>query len=223
MSRKNLDDVNAFLMGGDKVPSASFLKIGDTHEGEILDLKKSQQTDIKTGKPQFWDNGDPKIQIVVTIQTEENDDEIEDDDGRRRLYLKFNLLKAVREAINEAEAENGLEIGGWLSVTFVKQDKPASRAVSGTKHYEATYEEPDPAAAANAYLEGGDGEEEPEPEPEPAKPAARRRAPAKAAEPEPETPPRRSRRTAAAASAAPARGRSGGRSKFVDDENEEPF
>lgn len=213
-----LDDANSFLMGGDKVPSASFLKIGTSHEGEILAIRKSQQTDPDTRKPVFWENGDPMWQVVVTIQTDERDPEIEDDDGRRRFYLKYKMLDAVRDAIKAANAENGLEVGGWLGIEFTSQDKATSRVKSGTKHYEAWYELPDPNAEGAAFLAEGDpndpgdddgNEPDPEPEPEPVKPARARRG--AAAKDESAAPARGRGRGTTAEPAASARGRGRGR------------
>jgi hypothetical protein len=218
------DEVNDFLLGGDKVPSASFLTIGTVHEGEIVAMKKSQQTDVDTRKPLFWDNGDPKMQVVITIQTEENDPEFEDDDGRRRLYLKYKMADAVRDAIKAAEAEDGLQLGGWLGVEFVKQDKPASRAKSGVKHFEAWYEAPDPAASINEFLEGGGDEPADEPEPVVEAPPVTTRG-RKAAAPAEDTPvdpepAKASRGRGKAAPAAPARR---GRRAAASTEGQEPF
>jgi hypothetical protein len=242
------DDVNSFLMGSESVPSASFLTKGTKHEGEILDLKVRQQLDIDTRKPLFWDNGDPKMQVVVTIQTDEFDDEIEDDDGRRRLYVKYKMKDAIADAVRAAKEERpdieGLEVGGWLSVEFIKQDKPTKRGKSGVKHFEAVYEPPDPNAAVNAYLDGDDPDEdddEPEPAPKsrrgkaaPATPSrgrGRRAAPEPDDdegddEPEPEKPARGRGKAAAAKPAAKPRGRAASsRSKYVDDDGDgdEPF
>jgi hypothetical protein len=240
------DDANSFLMGSESVPSASFLTKGTKHEGEILDLKVRQQLDIDTRKPLFWDNGDPKMQLVVTIQTDEFDDEIEDDDGRRRLYVKYKMKDAIADAVRAAKDDRpdveGLEVGGWLSVEFTKQDKPTKRGKSGVKHFEAVYEPPDPNAAVNAYLDDDDpDEDDSEPEPTPkakrggkAAPAAPSRGRGRRAAPEPDPDededepepqkPARGRGRAAAAKPASRRGAASSRSKYTnDDDGDEPF
>lgn len=208
------DDANAFLMGGEKVPSCSFLKVGDSHEGEILDLGTTQQRDAKTKEPLFWPDGKPKMQAVITIQTDETDPEIEDDDGRRRVFAKWKLRDAIAEAVREADAQDvGIEVGGWIKVTYVKQDKPTQRGLSGVKHYSAEYEPPDPARDANTYLQGDDDEgeaddfedDEPEPEPTPAPTRGRGRARTTKAEAEPAAPARGRGRRAPAAAAEPER------------------
>lgn len=170
-----MTDPNAFLMsGGASAPSASFLKIGDRHEGEIIEPapRITQQRDFESRALKFWDDGSPMMQLVVTLQTDENDPEIEDDDGKRSLYLKYMLRDAVANAVKETGAK-GLELGGWLSVAYVSQDKPKRRGAQGAKQFEAVYEPPDPNAAATEFL----AEEEPEEVDEtPAPPARRSRA-----------------------------------------------
>jgi hypothetical protein len=243
MPRPKYDEINSFLMGGESVPSASFLKLHTVHEGEILDLAMRQQTDPDTREPEHWPNGDPKMVLVVTVQTDENDPEIEDDDGRRRFWLRFKMKDAVAEAVKKSAPDEGLEIGGWLGIEFVKQDKAQSRVKSGVKHFEAWYEKPDPAKAANEFLSGDDPEDDPEPEPEPEppkrsraktaekaaeKPARGRGRGSAAPDPEEDAPaPTRGRGRASATAAKPARGRgraSSAKSEYTnDDDGEEPF
>ena len=90
----NYADPNAFLMGGG-AKSAKFDNEGDKVVGTILDMQVKQQTDIKTGAPRTWDNGDPMMQLVVTLQTDARDDE--DDDGQRTLYVKGQMQRAVQD------------------------------------------------------------------------------------------------------------------------------
>lgn len=168
-------DEDKFLMGGDKIPSASFLRKGDSHEGTILELKMRQQTDAKTREPKTFKDGSPMMALVAVLQTEEIDDEIEDDDGRRQVWIKFKMRDAVRDACKEAEVD-GLRVGGYLVLTLTKQDKPAKVGLSGIKHYEATYTPPNEDAEADAYL-SGDDEETGDETPPPAKKAAAKAAP----------------------------------------------
>ena len=41
------------------------------------------QREIDTGKPKYWEDGTPRQQIVVHLQTDQRDPDIEDDDGIR--------------------------------------------------------------------------------------------------------------------------------------------
>lgn len=145
-----------FLLGaGGK--SASFPTVGTTVTGTIVDPapKVAQQTDM-SGNPMTWDNGDPRLQLVVTLQTQERGDV--DDDGIRKLYVKGSkdpksksLHAAVAAAVQTANAK-GLEVGGTLSVTYVGDGVASTRGFNPPKLYEARYTAPDHAAAAGEFL-----------------------------------------------------------------------
>jgi len=139
-------DPNKWLLGSG-VPSAKFDTIGKTVAGRITEQPEvRQQTDFDTGGPKTWDNGDPMMQLVVTLATDERDPDIEDDDGTRRLYVKGNMQQAVAAAVRGARSK--LEIGGRLSVTYTGDDEPKKRGMSGAKRYTASY-----TPAADAFLE----------------------------------------------------------------------
>ncbi|GII84577.1 hypothetical protein Ssi03_25670 [Sphaerisporangium siamense] len=172
-------DPNAFLMGGG-IPSAKFETIGTTVSGPITEQPKvDQQTDIDTGKPLFWDDGRPRQQLVVTVQTDLRDPAIEDDDGLRRFYIKFKMQDAVREAVRKARSK-GLEIGGVLSITYVADDEAKTRGKNPAKLYSAVYTPPS-AAQANDFLNGG--------QPAPAAPQAPQQYAPPAAPPAPQAAP----------------------------------
>lgn len=171
-------DEDKFLMGGDKVPSASFLRKGDSHEGTILETKIRQQTDAKSREPKFFKDGSPMNALVVILQTEEIDDEIEDDDGRRQVWVKFKMRDAVAAACKDAGVE-GIRPGGYLTLTMTGQAKPTGPGMSGIKSYSATYVPPNEDADADAFL-GGDDPDETE-TPAPKAKAAKKAAPPKPA------------------------------------------
>lgn len=140
-------DANEFLMGGG-VKSAKFEKPGTIVKGTIVAKPElQQQRDIKDGKPLTFDNGDPKMQVKIILQTEQRDDE--DDDGRRALYVKANMLKAVQDAVKKA-GEKGLAVGGALAVKYVKDGEKKNKGFNAPKLYAAKYEAPDPMAAVAA-------------------------------------------------------------------------
>ena len=141
------DDANGFLMGGG-TKSAKFEKVGTVVKGTIVAKPElQQQRDPKDGKPQTWDDGKPKQQVKVILQTEARDDA--EDDGRRAIYIKANMLKAVQDAVKKAGA-TGLEVGGVLTVKYVKDGEKKNKAFNAPKLYAAKYEAPDPMAAAAA-------------------------------------------------------------------------
>jgi hypothetical protein len=131
-------DPNAWLMGG-TVPSAKFDTRGDTIKGVITETPElRQQTDFDTNQPKFWDDGKPMMQLVVTISTDQRDPANADDDGTRRIYVKGKLQQAVAAAIRKAGAK-GLEVGGTLQVSYIGDDEPKKRGMSGAKLYAAEY------------------------------------------------------------------------------------
>jgi hypothetical protein len=152
-------DPNSILMGGG-IPSAKFKNFGDQVAGTIDDDPiATQQTDIDTGTPLTWNNGDPRMQVVVTLATDLRDDS--EDDGLRKVYIKGkSMTAAVRDAVRKAGAK-GLERGGQLTVTYTGDGVAERRGLNPPKLYSASYAPPS-QAAVNAVLE------QPEPAPAPA-------------------------------------------------------
>ncbi|WP_405695210.1 hypothetical protein OHA99_09265 [Streptomyces coelicoflavus] len=159
-------DANSFLMGGGGAPTAKFPTPGTTVGGRITESPKvEQQRDIQSGEAKFWSDGNPMMQMVVTVQTDERDPAIEDDDGRRRIFVKGQMKNAVADAVRQAGAK-GLEVGGTLHVRYTHDGEPKQRGFSAPKQYAAKYvaaavselgaDTPASAAAAPAPAPGGD-------------------------------------------------------------------
>ncbi|AHB79600.1 hypothetical protein PBI_VALIDUS_70 [Mycobacterium phage Validus] len=148
------NDSYGFLGGGGPA-SAKFKNVGDTVGGVIaVEPEQRQQTDMKTNEPLTWKDGSPRMQLVVTVQTDLNDPEIEDDDGLRRLFVKGEMRKAVQKAVIAAGAK-GLDVGGELYVTFVGEGEKQGN-LSAPKLYRAEYRKPAPGATpAPAPAQGG--------------------------------------------------------------------
>lgn len=148
-------DPDAFLMGGVKYPTAlTKAEIGDSVEGIVVARKVTQQTDLKTAKPLFWnkdnpfqDNGQPREQLVVTIQTKERDPSVEDDDGKRRLFFKFKMLDALRDALKKSGTK--LHDGDWVKVTKSGELPPpeGTKGLSPTNLYTVEHKAGDDDAA----------------------------------------------------------------------------
>jgi hypothetical protein len=146
-----------FLLGGGG-SSAKFDQIGDTVTGVIISTDVQQQTDITTGAPLTWDNGDPRQQLVVRLQTSQRDPDNPDDDGIRVVYVKgskkagtCSMHDAVATAVRAAGGK-GLEEGGTLTVTFVGEEPPSQRGLSPRKLWGAVYVQPDRAAQSGSFL-----------------------------------------------------------------------
>jgi hypothetical protein len=128
-----------FLMGGGGAPSAKFPSPGTAVSGPITQRPTvEQQRDIQTGEKKFWQDGNPMMQLVVTVQTNERDPQVNDDDGRRRLFVKGQMKQAVADAVRAAGAA-GLEVGGVLTVTYTHDGQPKQRGFSAPKQYRAEY------------------------------------------------------------------------------------
>lgn len=148
-------DVNDLLTAGEKIPGAKFETIGDKIVGSIVSAEARQTTDIQTGQPEVWPQGDPKMQVVITLQTDERDASIEDDDGKRRVYAK--KPSAMLTAIIAALAGQRLEVGGRLAVQFTGTEPASTRGFNDKKLYQAAYQPP--AANAAADLLAGEAQQ----------------------------------------------------------------
>lgn len=132
-------DANSFLMGGGGAPTAKFPTPNTTVGGRITEPPKvEQQRDIQSGEAKFWSDGNPMMQMVVTVQTDERDPAIEDDDGRRRIFVKGQMKNAVSDAVRQAGAK-GLEVGGALHVRYTHDGEQKQRGFSPPKQYAAKY------------------------------------------------------------------------------------
>ena len=129
------------IMGSGGSPSAKFPTIGTVVKGEIVDTAVTQQRDFATGDLKYWKNGDPMMQAVVTLQTDERDAEIDDDDGQRRLFVSSKSMReAIRDAVRTANASH-LKVGGKLAVQYTGDGQP-ERGMNPPKLYAAKYEAP---------------------------------------------------------------------------------
>lgn len=130
-------DPNALIMGSG-ARSASFKSHGDRVWGTIMSSKVRQQTDIQ-GKLKVYDDGNPMLQVVVTLLTELQEDD--EDDGLRAVYVKGQMMAALRTAFVKAGVR-GMEDGGKLLVQYTEDAKPVQQGFTGAKQYYAKYEPP---------------------------------------------------------------------------------
>lgn len=157
------------FFGAGGAPSFKFAKPGDTVAGKITDLKVVQQTKYNpnggAGDPLSWPNGDPMMQLNITLQTELRDPSIEDDDGKRRVYVQGKRLRnAVQDAFRAVGAPY-LEIGGSYTQTFTGYDPESKNPDNPAKLYKVTYLRPNASAEFfnGATPTGGQVGQAPEP------------------------------------------------------------
>lgn len=129
--------------------------IGTVWAGKVVRVDVRQVRD-DDGQPDTWDNGDPKQQVIVAIQTDQRDPERPGDDGVRGIYIKWwgEQRKALREALETAGAED-IEIGGMFAAQYVGDgEQPKNKMFSPPKLMRYEYKAPSPTAG---LLSGGNG------------------------------------------------------------------
>lgn len=161
--------MTSFSLGGETGNSFPFDAIGASVTGTVQNLEEVQQTDYADGKPQFWDDGKPKMMYRVTLATDLRKSEDPSDDGTRSVYLRGSrkaesqsTMAAVLGAVKATTGGTDLQAGGKLTLTFVGEDQ-ATRG-KPRKLYTAAYEPPKlslggeeaPAATPAAATSGGD-------------------------------------------------------------------
>lgn len=143
---RSADDI---LMGGG-APTCSFPEIGTMWRGQVLGKEAQQQRDITTGKPKFYDDGNPMMQVVITLQTEVRDPAIEGDDGERRLFVRGAMLAAIKKAVKDVGAKT-VEVGGTLAVQYT-HDGEKKPGLNPPKQFTAAYKAPVAAVAVDDLL-----------------------------------------------------------------------
>jgi len=115
--------------------------------GQIVPYLETQQTDFKTKEPAFYKDGNPIMQAVILLQTDERVDE--DDDGQRTIYVnKTRMKRAIQKAIQAAK-QRDLAVGGVLTV-WMTGEEPSKGGGDPAKTFAATYSPPAGGLAAEA-------------------------------------------------------------------------
>lgn len=134
--------------------SCKFKTPGETHTGVITEISdRMPVTKYGTTDPDYWPDGSPKQQVVITLATDERDPEDPNDSGERSLWVTESrkagtILAAIIQATRQANAK--LEIGGTLSVSFTGHDPNSKNPAQPRKLYAATYQ---PPAAGGSMFE----------------------------------------------------------------------
>lgn len=133
-------DNDALLMGSGG-RSAKFENKGDKVEGTIMRVSNRQRTEMGSGAPMTWPDGNPKMQLVIQLLTEEQADD--EDDGMRNLYVPIPsaMQRAIADAVRST-GQRGLGEGGLLAIQFHNTKEPEVRGYSPQKLYRARYTAP---------------------------------------------------------------------------------
>ena len=142
-------------------------------------MTANQIRDFKSRQPKFFDDGQPQMQVLVTINTGVTDPMVEDDDGRRTVYIKgFGLQRhAWLQALHNAGLRKAAEVrpGDRFTATFTGFGE-AKPGMNAPKLFEYVIEHQSPADLAMNQPQ--------QPGMQQAQPAAAVRAPAAHAGPE---------------------------------------
>lgn len=150
--------------------SCKFKTPGETHTGVITEISdRMPVTKYGTTDPDYWPDGSPKQQVVITLATDERDPEDPNDTGERSLWVTESrkagtILAAIIQATRQANAK--LEIGGTLSVSFTGHDPNSKNPAQPRKLYAATYQPP--AAGGGMFEQQPAQPAQPEPQAAPA-------------------------------------------------------
>lgn len=132
MTTNQFPDPNSLLTGG--APYCKFETVGTVRKGTVVNMETAQQTDYDTGAPLVWEDGKPKLQVIVTLATDERDPDIPGDDGERRLFIKGGMLSAFRAALRAVGAK-GLNPGDLIAVQYTGDGTPSRRGLNPPKQY----------------------------------------------------------------------------------------
>src|SRR5262245_29472574 len=93
----------------------------------------------------------PREQVRVVLATTERSPDIDDDDGRRTLYIKSYMRGAIGDALRKAKASEP-EPGGTLTLTVTHTTPPDRPGLSASKHFAASYV---PPPVTGGFFNGG--------------------------------------------------------------------
>ena len=130
---------------------AKFEQPGTSISGIIENVTANQIRDFKSRQAKFFDDGQPQMQVLVTINTGVTDPMVEDDDGRRTVYIKgFGLQRhAWLQALHNAGLRKAAEVrpGDRFTATFTGFGE-AKPGMNAPKLFEYVIEHQSPADLA---------------------------------------------------------------------------
>jgi len=129
--------------------NATLANVGDRVAGTIVSVRRAQQTDLDTGSPLTWSDGNPRMMTVVVIR--------KDDGEEGALYARggnfevvtgegTSLEGAIVDAVTTVGASS-IDAGARLEVVHSGLGKRSSAAKNPPKLYRAKYT---PAASSMA-------------------------------------------------------------------------
>lgn len=133
----NYDELDQAFQGSGRSIFSKDTPPGTTITGTITDAAMKQVTKFGSTEPDYFQSGDPKMQVILTLKTDLHDDI--DDDGTRAAYIKLwgsqkaALAKAI-ETAGCAKASQILIPGTIFKATFHGKETRASKNGSFTEN-----------------------------------------------------------------------------------------
>lgn len=133
----NYDELDQAFQGSGRSIFTKDTPPGTTITGTITDAAMKQVTKFGSTEPDYFQSGDPKMQVILTLKTDLHDDV--DDDGTRAAYIKLwgsqkaALAKAI-ETAGCAKASQILIPGTIFKATFHGKETRASKNGSFTEN-----------------------------------------------------------------------------------------
>lgn len=124
---------------------------GASVSGVIDLIEKTQYRDYNTRQPGYWNDGKPMEQIHVILQTQLRDPSVDDDDGRRSVWIKGwgVQLGAFRAGMRLAGMQHAPRKGDRMTATFTGFDPKSKNPQNPAKLYEYVFE---PANSVNGLV-----------------------------------------------------------------------
>jgi hypothetical protein len=141
--------------GGSKSLSFKDFAVGSSYEGTIIGLRTVQVRNYDDPtKLEFWDDGKPKLQIEVTLDTDYKDATDDEDTGERRVFLFGQKLTAAKEELKR-KGLTKLEIGSNFKITLVGTKPAKNPRYNDVKLYGIELSAAKSSPAVDALLASG--------------------------------------------------------------------
>ena len=133
----NYEELDQAFQGSGRSIFSKDTPPGTTITGTITDAAMKQVTKFGSTEPDYFQSGDPKMQVILTLKTDLHDDV--DDDGTRAAYIKLwgsqkaALAKAI-ETAGCAKASQILVPGTIFKATFHGKETRSSKNGSFTEN-----------------------------------------------------------------------------------------
>lgn len=114
--------------GGYETAFKAGTPVGTVVAGTITKVDTLQVRNYETGDPEFWAEGEPKMQMRIVVNTGVLDPSIDGDTGERAIYVKWwgDQRNALLEAVRQAGAKS-IDEGGKFAAKFLSTKPTESK------------------------------------------------------------------------------------------------